>query len=179
MPCPGFVRLRVRLVVAATSFAAAGCGSGSVTETSACTTDCTTGPPPQTGTLSISVAPDTIDVAPGDSGTAVITVVRGGSYTEAVSLTAQRIPPGLSVTFDPNPVPPGSTTSTVTATSISSRPGPVPSSLRDTPSGTSSNPRPDIAFIRSRHAVGIKAVGHTDSARTTVTVLCASSCEAP
>lgn len=173
MSFPGFVRYHLRLGTAAAAFAAAGCASGSSTETSSCTTDCTTGPPPATaGTVGVSVAPTTLVVEPGDTGVAVVTVLRGGTFTGAVTLTAYRVPPGLSVTFDPNPVPPASTTSTVKAVSLPSRTGAPPI-------GTNSLPSPDVALIRSRHAIPIKANGDNVSAGTALTVLCASSCEAP
>jgi hypothetical protein len=103
---------------------------------------------------------------------AVVTVVRGGTFAGLVTLTAFRVPPGLTVTFDPNPVPPGTTTSMVIAASVQAGPGALPS-------GASRLAPPDIALIRSRHAIPIKADGTGVSASTTLTVLCASSCEAP
>ncbi len=120
----------------------------------------------------MSVAPSTLDVAPGDTGVAVVTVSRGGTFTGAVTLTAYRVPPGLAVTFNPNPVPPSSTTSMVYAVSMPSRPDTLPS-------GDNSLLRPNIPMIRSRHAIPIEANGDNDSASATLTVLCASSCEAP
>lgn len=179
MSFQGVVRRRAKLVTAAATFAAAGCGSGSSTEAPGCATDCSTETPlPTAGTVGVSVAPKTLDVAPGDTGVAVVTVLRGGTFTGAVTLTAYRVPPGLAVTFDPNPVPAGSTTSTVRAASMPLHQDPVPAVLA-TPTGGSGLPRPDIAFIRSRHAIPIKAEGDAVSASTTLTVLCASSCEAP
>ena len=170
---PGFVRRHTRLVTAATAFAAAGCAAGSSTESPRCNTDCATGTPPATaGTVGVSVAPTTLEVAPGDTGAAVVTVLRGGTFSGAVTLTAYRVPPGLAVTFDPNPVPPASTTSIVNAVSMPSRPGTPPVGARRLPN-------PDIVLIRSRHAIPIKADGDNVSASTTLTVLCASSCEAP
>lgn len=165
-------RRNAKLGTIAAALAAAGCASGSSTDPPACTTDCPTGTPPATeGTVGVSVAPIVFEVEPGDTGTAMVTVVRGGTFAGIVTLTAYRIPPGLSVTFDPNPVPPGVTTSTFIAVSLASDPGTLPSIRRLSP--------PGITFIRSRHAIPIKADGDHVSASTTVTVLCASSCEAP
>lgn len=120
----------------------------------------------------VSVAPSTLDVAPGDTGVALVTVSRVGSFTGAVTLTAYRVPPGLVVTFNPNPVPSSSTTSTVYAASMPSRPATVPT-------GANSLLGPSIAMIRRRHAIPIEANGDSVSASATLTVLCASSCEAP
>lgn len=173
MSFPGFVRCHARLGTAAAAFAAAGCASGSSTETPNCTTDCSTGTPTATaGTVGVSVAPITLEVAPGDTGVAVVTVSRGGTFTGPVTLTAYRVPPGLAVIFDPNPVPPAFTTSIVSAVSMQSRPEPPPAGARRL------SP-PGISLIRSRHAIPIKADGDNVSASTTLTVLCASSCEAP
>lgn len=178
MSFKGSVRRRAKLVTAATAFAAAGCASGSSSEAPNCTTDCTGTPPPTAGTVGVSVAPTTLDVAPGDTGTAVVTILRGGTFAGVVTLTAYRVPPGLAVTFDPNPVPAGSVTSTVEAASMPLHPDPLPAG-RGTPAGGSDLPRPDIAFIRSRHAIPIKVEGDGVSASTTLTVLCASTCEGP
>ena len=179
MSFQGFVRRHAKLVTAAAAFAAAGCGSGPSAETPGCATDCPTGtPPPTAGTVGVSVAPTTLDVAPGDTGVAVVTILRGGTFAGVVTLTAYRVPPGLAVTFDPNPVPAGSTTSTVEAASMPLHQDPLPAG-RGTPTGGSGLPRPDIAFIRSRHAIPIKVEGDGVSASTTLTVLCASTCEGP
>jgi hypothetical protein len=102
---------------------------------------------------------------------AVVTVLRGGTFDGLVTLIPFRVPPGLTVTFDPNPVPAGTTTSMVIAASVQARRAP--------PTGASRLPPPDIALIRSRHAIPIKADGNGVSASTTLTVLCASTCEAP
>ena len=168
-----FVRHHARLGTTAAAFAAAGCASGSSTETSGCTTDCATGTSPATaGTVGVSVAPTTLDVAPGDTGVALVTISRGGTFTGAVALTAYRVPPGLTVIFYPNPIPTASTTSMVYAASMPSRPDTLPI-------GANSLSHPNIAMIRRRHAIPIKADGENHSASTTLTVLCASSCEAP
>ena len=122
--------------------------------------------------MGVSVAPTTIEVEPGDTGLAVVTVLRGGTFSGAVTLTAYNVPPGLAIDFDPNPVPSASTTSIVYAVSLLPRPAPPPP-------GAKRLPPPGIALIRRRHAIPIKGDGDGLWASTTLTVLCASSCEAP
>ena len=64
-----------------------------------------------TPTVAVSVAPTTASILAGASGTATATIVRGGGFTDAVSLTATGAPTGMTVTFTPASIPAGSTTS--------------------------------------------------------------------
>lgn len=77
---------------------------------------CAGEPLPDTGTVSVAVAPASVSVAQGGSGTSAVTVARGGAFTGPVTLTQTGAPAGVVVAFAPAVVPAGSTTSTATIT---------------------------------------------------------------
>lgn len=64
--------------------------------------------------IEISLSSSTLSIEQGASGTTTLTLVRGGGYTEAVSLAVQGAPNGVSVTADPSNLPAGTNTSTFT-----------------------------------------------------------------
>ncbi len=170
--------LRCVDALAIAGFATAGCGSGASTEAPACTTSCSAETPPAEGWLGVTVASPSIDVSPGNSGAVTVTVERAGNFTGAVTLSASRLPPGLGVDFNPNPIPPGSTTSLFTATSIRLVPDPLPAA-RGASTGNGYTPREHVAFGRSRHTIVIGAAGGTLSAMVRLNVLCPDTCAAP
>jgi len=78
------------------------------------------------GSFSIAVDPTSMNVAPGGTGNATVTVTRSGSFAGAVNLAASGQPTGVTVTFDPTTIDAASTTSTMTVTvaaSIAAGPG--------------------------------------------------------
>ena len=68
------------------------------------------GPEP---TLAVAVAPTSINVALGSSGTETATVTRGGGYVGTAAMTATGAPAGVTVTFTPATIPAGDSTSVV------------------------------------------------------------------
>ena len=52
------------------------------------------------GTLAVAVAPTSINVAPGATGTSTATITRGGSFSGPVTMSASGAPAGVT---DPNP----------------------------------------------------------------------------
>ena len=66
-----------------------------------------------TGTPSISLAAGGVSVAPGGNGQATITVSRS-NFTGTVNLTAENLPTGITVSFNPAAVTGTSSTATVT-----------------------------------------------------------------
>jgi hypothetical protein len=74
----------------------------------------------QTATLTLTVVvpptldPTSLSLQQGQSGTAAVTIARGGSFTGAVDLSAEGVPTGVTVSFNPATIAAGSTTSTMT-----------------------------------------------------------------
>jgi hypothetical protein len=103
-------------VLSAAAFDAAGNGSssGSVTVS---VSNATGGSPDYT----VSVAPGTVSVAAGNSGTATVTIAAINGFTGAVSLHMGALPTGVTRVFNPDPVN-GSGTSIVTLTTTSATP---------------------------------------------------------
>ncbi len=64
------------------------------------------------GTLALAVTPSGLNVTPGGSGNATVSVTRGGAFTDAVALSQTGAPAGMTVTFSPASVPAGSSPST-------------------------------------------------------------------
>jgi len=54
--------------------------------------------------FTIAIAPSSLSIQPGTSTTATVTVSSFGGFISAVQLTANAIPPGVSVNFSPNPI---------------------------------------------------------------------------
>jgi uncharacterized membrane protein len=85
-------------------------------------------------TLALTLTPAARSVAPGQSTTVTATIMRGGNFAGAVDLTAEGVPSGVTVSFNPASIPAGATvrdtlgigraTSTVTvAAAASTTPG--------------------------------------------------------
>jgi hypothetical protein len=66
------------------------------------------------GTLALTLTPGARTVAPGQSTTVAATIARGGSFAGAVDLTAEGVPTGVTVSFNPASIPAGGNTSTAT-----------------------------------------------------------------
>ena len=73
-------------------------------------------PTTATGAITVALSASTLTVAQGGSGTATVTVGRSGGFSEAVALTAEGAPAGVTVAFAPASVPAAATASTLTAT---------------------------------------------------------------
>ncbi len=71
-------------------------------------------PPIIPGTLAVAVAPATLSLVAGASGTSTATITRGGSFTGDVALTAEGAPTGVTVTFASTTLGTGVTSSVVT-----------------------------------------------------------------
>jgi uncharacterized membrane protein len=85
-------------------------GQGVTDQTTTVTLTITVAPP----TLALTLSPTSLSVQQGQSGTSTATITRGGSFTGAVELTAEGVPTGVTVTFNPASIAAGSTTSAIT-----------------------------------------------------------------
>jgi hypothetical protein len=85
-----------------------GCSSGSADE------------PTPSGTIGVTIASPTVTMIVGQTATTAVTVARNGGYDGAVALTFEGAPAGITGTFAPASVAPGSTTSTLTLTAAPS-----------------------------------------------------------
>ena len=90
---------------------ASGSGVTSVTSLYALTVS-----PAPTPTIALSLGSSTATAAQGASATVPITIVRGGGYTDAVALTAEGLPTGVTAAFAPASLGTGITASTLTLT---------------------------------------------------------------
>ncbi len=59
--------------------------------------------------FSVGLAPQSLTLSPGGSGTVTVTVTGFGGFSQAVTLTLTGAPPGVTWQFDPQIVSPGST----------------------------------------------------------------------
>jgi hypothetical protein len=73
------------------------------------------GPTEIVGAVAVAVAPATINVAPGGSGTSAVSITRTDPFAGDVSLSASGAPSGVTISFDPATVAAGDVSSTVTA----------------------------------------------------------------
>lgn len=99
-------RFRTRIRVASSML--------SLVALAACSDKKTPTPPVIPGVLAVSVSPTSLTVAAGASGTSTATIVRGGTFTGAVTLTAEGAPSGVTVSFGAATVGSGLTTSSIT-----------------------------------------------------------------
>jgi len=79
--------------------------------------------------FSIGASQSSLSLMPGSSGTLSLSVDAVGSAGPAVSMSASGTPPGITVSFSPNPVPVGSTTAAVVFVDPSTTPGSYPVTL--------------------------------------------------
>ncbi len=102
---------RVRdLLAAAAVLLLTACGGGDSTPT----------PPAVPGTLTVAMAPASLPLVAGTSGTSTATITRGGSFTGAVALTAEGAPTGVTITFASATLGVGVTSTVVTVATINS-----------------------------------------------------------
>ncbi|HPV78009.1 MAG TPA: hypothetical protein PLX31_24135, partial [Gemmatimonadaceae bacterium] len=94
--------IRRLLALSLLTVATAACGGGGDSGTNPT-------PPNTQGSLSIAVSPATLPIEQGASGTLNASVTRGGSFTGPVVLTAETVPAGIAVTFNPATVASGAT----------------------------------------------------------------------
>jgi len=78
--------------------------------------------------FTISASPTSLQVAQGNQGTSTITTAISGGFDSAITLSASGVPPGSTVSFNPNPIAaPGSGNSTMTImVGLSTVPGTYP-----------------------------------------------------
>jgi hypothetical protein len=94
-------------------------GTGVTDQTATLTLTVTAAP-----TLALALNPASLSVQQGQAGTSSATIVRGGSFTGAVDLTAEGVPAGVTVSFNPASIPANATTSTMTVSvTASTAPG--------------------------------------------------------
>lgn len=70
--------------------------------------------------VNITVGDTEVSVTQGGTVSVPITITRTGTFTGAISLTAEGLPPGMTATISPNPIAAGSQTATMTITASSS-----------------------------------------------------------
>ena len=69
------------------------------------------------GNFSISASPSSLSVSQGSQGTTTITTTISGGFNSSISLSASAVPPGVTVSFNPQTIPaPGAGSSTMTIT---------------------------------------------------------------
>ncbi len=93
-----------RLVAIASLVSLVSCGGGGADPT----------PPINNPSIGVVAGSGAVAATPGSSVTVPITVSRAGGATGDIALTAEGLPPSVTATFAPTPVPNGSTTSTLT-----------------------------------------------------------------
>jgi hypothetical protein len=72
-------------------------------------------PPISPPSVEIVVAHDALSIGHGNQGSSTITTTVSGGFNSAITLSASGMPPGTTVSFDPNPISaPGSGNSTMT-----------------------------------------------------------------
>jgi hypothetical protein len=71
-----------------------------------------------TPNYSLSLSPNSKSIAQGTSGTLTVTTTPTGGFSSPITLTASSLPSGVTASFSPNPVTPGSS-STLTLTASS------------------------------------------------------------
>ncbi len=95
-------------------------------------------PPVLPGTLAVIVAPTTVAVVAGATGSSAATITRGGSFTGDVALTAEGAPAGATISFGTPTLGAGVTTSMISiATTSTVTPGSYPIGIRATGTGVS------------------------------------------
>lgn len=77
----------------------------------ACDDDDGNAPPPPAGSITLAVAPDTLEIDPGEGGSFTVTVTRENPFEGPVELALESEDDGFTAAFDPAIIPSGSTTS--------------------------------------------------------------------
>ena len=103
MSCLLISRRRTLLVAALAAVASA-------LTISACSTD----PSAPSDNLAVTLAPTTISVAQGGTGTSTASITRGGAFAGPVTMSASGAPSGVTVSFSPGLIAAGSTSAGVT-----------------------------------------------------------------
>ncbi len=83
---------------------------------SSCTSDGGSGGPVAPlpgGTISLSLTPSSVTLAPGATGGVGLTVTRTGSFAGAVALSASGVPAGVNLTFGSSTVSPSAVSTSV------------------------------------------------------------------
>lgn len=99
-----------------------GAGLGLALFAAACSSDDDGGTVEPTPTIGVAVATPTVTVVAGQSGTAAVTVTRGGGYTGPVNLSVEGSIPAGSATPNPAALAAGVTASTINITTGSATP---------------------------------------------------------
>jgi len=79
----------------------------------------TTNPPPAGG-FAVSASSPSVSVAQSGTGSVTLSVVRTGSFTDAVNLAVSGLPTGVTAAFSPTSIASGQVTSTLTFTAVAS-----------------------------------------------------------
>jgi len=120
----------------------------------------------------LSVAPNSLGVAPGGQGTATVTITPFNGFTGSVSLSGGRLPSGVTASFNPNPAT-GSTTVTLTASATAAE-GPASLVINGT-SGTLTQTTPlaltvlaapEASLSTTATSFGNVVINTTSSSRT-------------
>ncbi|MBK9977185.1 MAG: hypothetical protein IPP20_04525 [Gemmatimonadetes bacterium] len=120
--------------------------------------------PPNTQGASRSPSPRNAPDRTGASGTLNASVTRGGSFTGPVVLTAETVPAGIAVTFNPATVASGATSSAIAVSAIATvAPGSYTFVVRA--QGSGNDARPGHGFRRARR--DDEATPRASCARTT------------
>ena len=88
-----------------------------------------------TPSFTMALAPTTLSIAQGASGTSTVTLTRAGGFTGAVTLTAENLPTGVSAAFNPPSPTANTSTLTLTAAANATTGGPTNITLRGTGTG--------------------------------------------
>ncbi len=95
-------------------------------------------PMPIPGTLALAISPASGSVQAGATGSATVSVTRGGSFSGAVALAVEGTPAGVSATLGSASLPTGTTSTALSiAVDSSTSPGTYPLTVRGTGSGVS------------------------------------------
>jgi len=106
--------------------------AGSISHSTPITLEIISGPD-----FTITASPNTLTLAPGDSGTSMITVTSVAGYSDPVSLTISGLPSGATEIFDPTPVTPPADGSAQSTLTISTDPTVATGTFTLTVTGTS------------------------------------------
>jgi hypothetical protein len=130
--------------------------SGSIAYTPRCST--ASNPPSSGASISLSAAPQSLNVAAGQSGSTSIAIATSGALTGPVSLSCTNVPADMTCTLSPNQLIPGNGATRSTLTIATGGSGSVSSERR-------SSPKLFYALFLSFGVSGFAFVGTIDKKR--------------
>lgn len=152
-------RRRGSLLLPLVTAVLAGCGGGSGSDGGV------TNPPPQAGTLALTIPTAAASVTSGGSTTVAITIARGGSFNGTVSLSVTGLPTGVTGTFAPSSLDGTQSASVLTITAATSA---VAGAATLTVSATGSGVTTQTATVQLVIVQAAIAIGATPTALTIV-----------